>query len=70
MADCCQNCRYLLLGAPDHKIGHCRRFPPQRCYTKKYDEYERCNYNVITVEFPTVKLEEWCGEYAERVAVP
>lgn len=51
----CRYCRHY--AAQDAEIGQCRRYPPEN-----FEDDEG-----VSIEWPLVKLEMWCGEFARKV---
>ena len=51
----CRYCRHY--AAQDAEIGQCRRYPPEN-----FEDDEG-----VSIEWPLVKLEMWCGEFSRKV---
>ena len=51
----CRHCKHY--EAQNAEIGQCRRYPPET-----YEDGDG-----MTIEFPLVKYDLWCGEFARLV---
>ena len=63
----CAQCRYYL--APPGGGGFCHRNPPSVWLpTAEYRQSDKAQR--ITVEWPAVRPDDWCGEFGKLTAQP